>query len=143
MSRRERKVASAKTEEILKRIGQLLAEDTEYPLDKTLLHAEVGRGYVSPSIFKDLGNHLRYRDPDLDRLGDALLDLWYAQEGDERWGGLAYFVKDGRFELTFIYPDEIDEDESSIKRRDRVVKKYFGEKPIVYPDFDGEDVWVY
>ncbi len=132
-----------KMEALLDRIGQLLAEDTEYPIDGTLLHAEVHRAFVAPSIYKDMGNHLRYRDPDLDRLGEVLLDLWYAQNEEKRWGGLEYFIKDGRFQLTFIYPEEIDEDEPSLERRDRVVKKYFGEKPIVYPNFDGNDVWVY
>ena len=66
---------SDRTEELLNKIGQLLAEDKEYPPDGTLLHADVGPNSVGPSIFKDRGDHILYRDPDLDRLGDALLDL--------------------------------------------------------------------
>ena len=42
-----------RTEELLNLIGQLLAEDTEYPLDGTLLYAKVESAYVAPSIFKD------------------------------------------------------------------------------------------
>ena len=56
-------------------IGQLLAGDEEHPLDGILLHARVQRNSVGPSIFKGRGDHILYRDPDLDRLGDALLDL--------------------------------------------------------------------
>ena len=134
---------NSETEEILNKIGQLLAEDKEYPLDGTLLHADVGQNSVSPSIFKDRGNHILYRSPDLTRLGDALLDLWEAQEGEYRWEELQYIVKDGRFEVTFVYPEELDPDEMSMDRRDKVVKKYFGDKPVVYPDWDDEDSFIY
>ncbi|MDP5277711.1 hypothetical protein Q9Q95_02140 [Sphingomonas sp. DG1-23] len=128
-----------RTEELLNLIGQLLAEDTEYPLDNTLLHAEVGRAFVGPSIFKDRGNHILYRDPDLDRLGDALLDLWEAQQDEKRWAELEYIVRNGRFEATFIYPEEIDLDEEPLDRRTRIVAQYFGDKPIVYPPFEEDD----
>lgn len=128
-----------RTEELLNLIGQLLAEDTEYPLDDTLLHAEVGPAVVGPSIFKDLGNHVLYRDPDLDRLGDALLDLWEAQQGEDRWAEIEYIVRDGRFEVTFVYPEEIAPEEEPLDRLDRIVAKYFGEKPILYPDPDEHD----
>lgn len=128
---------------MLNMIGQLLAEDEEYPLDGTLLHARVQRNSVGPSIFKDLGDHILYRDPDLDRLGDALLDLWEAQEGEERWEELQYFVKDGRFEVIFVYPEELDPDEMSMERRDKVVRQYFGDKPVVYPAWDDDDSFTY
>lgn len=128
-----------RTEQILNQVGQLLAEDIEYPLDETLLYAEVGRAYVSPSIFKDRGNHIVYRYPDLDRLGDALLDLWEAQEGEKRWAEIEYLVRNGRFEATFIYPEEIDPDEEPLDRRTRIVAQYFGDKPIVYPPWEEHD----
>jgi hypothetical protein len=134
---------NSETEKLLNMIGQLLAEDEQYPLDGTLLHAHVRRNSVGPSIFKDLGNYILYRRPDLDRLGDALLDLWEAQEGEERWEEIQYFVKDGRFEVIFVYPDELDPDEMSLERRDKVVKQYFGDRPVAYPDWDDEDDFVY
>jgi hypothetical protein len=70
-----------RTTSLLNRIGQLLAEDTDYPLEGTLLYAKVDQAFVAPSIFKDIGDRILYRDPDLDRLGDALLDLWDAKRG--------------------------------------------------------------
>lgn len=136
-------MSSDRTEELLNRIGQLLAEDTEYPLDGTLLHARVQRNSVGPSIFKDRGDHILYRDPDLDLLGDALLDLWEAQEGAERWEEIQYFVKDGRFEVVFVYPEELDPEEMSMERRDKVVRQYFGDKPVVYPAWDDDDSFAY
>lgn len=124
---------SDKVERLLNEIGQLLAEDTDYPLDGTLLYAELDKNYVAPSIFKDLGNHVLYRDPDLDRLGDALLDLWEAQDPKRRWAAIEYVVRGDKFTATFTYPDEIDFEERSFDRRDRIVEKHFGKKRIVYP----------
>ncbi len=131
------------TEKLIEYIGQLLAEDAEYPMNGTLLYAQVDRNYVSPSIFKDRGNHILYREPDLDRLGDALLDLWEAQRGEHRWAEVQYFVRDGGFELAFVYPDELGPDDVSLGRRAKVVKEYFGDKPVLYTGPDGEDVFVY
>ncbi|PWG02517.1 hypothetical protein [Sphingosinicella humi] len=124
---------SDKTERLLNKIGQLLAEDTEYPLDGTLLYAELDRNFVAPSIFKDRGNHVLYRDPDLDRLSDALLDLWEAETPDKRWAEIEYVIRDGRFDVAFTYPEEIDPGEEPMDRRKRVVARHFGDKPIVYP----------
>ncbi|MGK6355819.1 hypothetical protein ACMGDH_11430 [Sphingomonas sp. DT-207] len=128
-----------RTGELLNLIGQLLAEDVEYSNEDTLLYARLARAHVAPSIFKNLGNHILYHAPDLNRLGDALLDLWYEQGGEERWEEIEYIVRNGRFEAAFIYPDDIDPEEDTSDRRDRVVAKYFGNKPIVYPDPDEED----
>ena len=132
-------MAIDRSEALLAKIGNLLAEDKEYPLDSTLLHAELDRSFVAPSIFKDLGNHVLYRWPDLRVLGDTLLELWETQTGKSRWTEIEYLIRDGKFEVTYIYPDEIVPDEDSLIRRDRLVRKYFGEKPIVYPPMPEDD----
>jgi hypothetical protein len=126
-------------ERLLVEIGQLLAEDREYSLDGTLLHAELDRNMVEPSIFKDRGKDVLYRDPDLERLGEALLDLWDAQETDDRWAEMEYVIRGGKFEVTYTYPDEIDPNEDPMERRDRIVRRHFGNKPIVYPPWPPED----
>ena len=126
-------MASDETERLLAEIGQRLAEDHEYPLDGTLLLAELDRNWVAPSIFKELGNQILFRWADHDRICGPLLDLWEAQDTDDRWAEMAYVVRDGRFEVSYTYPDEIDPDQDPMDRRDRVVRRYFGEKPIVYP----------
>lgn len=132
-------MANDETDRLLNEIGQMLAQDREYPLDGTLLYAELDRNMVGPSIFKELGKQILYRRPDLDRLGDALLDLWEAQDTDDRWAEIEYLVRDGKFDVTYTYPDEIDPEEDSMERRDRVVRRHFGNKPIVYPPWPPED----
>ena len=131
------------TERLLNKIGELLAEDTEYPLDGTLLYAKLDTNMVAPSIFKNRGNHVLYRRPDLDRLGDALLDLWEAEAPDKRWAEIEYVIRGDKFDVALNYSEEIDPEEDPFDRRKRVVARYFGDKPIVYPpmsDDDGEQL---
>ena len=49
---------------------------------------------------------------------------------------MEYLIRGGRFTVTYTYPDEIDPEEDPFVRRDRVVARYFGDKPIVYPPGD-------
>lgn len=132
-------MANDETDRLLGEIGQLLAEDTAYPLDGTLLYARLASNMVAPSIFKNRGNTIVYRRPDLDRLGDALLDLWDAEEPEKRWAEIEYLVQGNRFEVIYTYADEIDPEEDNFERRDRIVRRHFGDKPIVYPPFPPED----
>ncbi len=132
-------MANDETDRLLGEIGALLAEDTAYPLDGTLLYARVRSTMVAPSIFKDRGNSIVYRDPDLDRLASALLDLWDAEAPDTRWAEIEYLVKGNTFEVAYTYADEIDPDEDTFERRNRIVKRHFGDKPIVYPPLPPDD----
>ncbi len=132
-------MASEETDRILNEIGQLLAEDTSYPLDGTLLYAQVEAGMVSIAIFKNRDNSIVYRWPDLDHLGDALFDLWYAEEPENRWAELEYLVRDDRFDVKYVYANEIDHEEGHFDRRDKIVERYFGNKPIVYPPLSEAD----
>lgn len=131
---------SDRTERLLSEIGELLAEDTVYPLDGTLLYAVLDSNYVAPSIFKDVGDHVVYRDPNLNTLGSALLDLWEAQDTGDRWTEIEFVIRGGNFEAEYNYADEIDPEEEPLDRRDRVVAKHFGDKRIVYPPQAQEDV---
>jgi hypothetical protein len=131
-------VASADSGPLLMRLGQLLAEDRTYPLDGTLLHASVGSGWISISIFKDRGKDVLYVDPDYDLFQNTLYDLWKLEEKGKRWEELDYLIQGEKFDAAFIYPEEIDPEEEPLDRRDRVVNRYFGDKPIVYPPWPFE-----
>lgn len=132
---------NSKFENILQDIGHILSNDIEYPLSNTLLHAEVTANMVGPSIFKDLGDHILYRETELDPLSDALLELWFAAPPKKRWAEIEYVIRNDKFEVKFIYPDEIAprDIEDPLDRRDRIVREYFGNKPIVYPPFDSDE----
>jgi hypothetical protein len=132
-------VATDNSEHLLNEIGQLLMADSEYPLEPTLLYAQLDHNMIGESIFKELGNQFLYRWPVNERLPYALLELWEAQEGNGRWAEMEYVLRDGRFEVAYIYPDEIDPEEDVLERRERSLLRHFGEKPIVYPPFPSED----
>lgn len=132
-------MADDEAEKLLNEIGQLLTKDREYPFEPTLLYAQLDRNMVGESIFKELGNQILYRWPVIEGLPYALLDLWEAQEGDDPWAEMEYVFRNGKFEVAYIYPDEIDPDEDVVERRARAVRRHFGEKPIVYPPWPPED----
>jgi hypothetical protein len=139
MSVRSQSVEGDNIAVLLSKIGQLLAEDIDYPLEGTLLHARVDRRMVGPSIFKDMGDHLVYRDPDLRRLGDCVLDLWEAFEPRKRWAQMEYVIRDGRFDVKFIYPHEVPKNEYWNDTREEMLKRHFGNKPVVYPPLSDDD----
>lgn len=126
-------------ERLLDVIGESLMEDSEYPSEPTLLYAQLDHGMIGQSIYKDLGNQILFRCPIKDRLCEALLELWESQEGHERWSELEYVLRDGRFDVAYFYPDEIDPDEDLLERRRRALRRHFGEKPIVYPPLFTDD----
>ncbi|UZK66325.1 hypothetical protein [Sphingomonas sp. M1-B02] len=78
---------------------------------------------------------LFHRDPDLRELGDTLLDLWEAQDSDDRWEEVEYVLRYGKFNASFTYPDEIDREEDSFDRRDRVVQRHFGTSRFYIPPY--------
>ena len=125
-------------DELLKNIGTLLAMDENYPIDGTLLYADVETDAVAASIFKDRGNHILYRRDGV-RFCDPLLDLWEETDPNRRWAEIEYLIRDGKFEVTYTYPDQIDPKEEPLDRRDRIVRRHFGDKPIVYPPWDDEE----
>lgn len=132
-------MVETESERLLNEIGRLLMEDSDYPSEPTLLYAQLDHNMIGESIFKELGNQLLYRWPTNERLPYALLELWEAQDERDRWSELEYVLRDGLFEVAYFYPDEIDFQEDVIERRERALRRHFGEKPIVYPPLLLED----
>lgn len=68
-----------------------------------------------------------------ERLTYALLELWEAQESNDRWTELEYVLREGLSEVAHIYPDEIDPEEDILERRERSLLRHLGKKPVLYP----------
>ncbi len=128
------------SERLLNEIGRLLGEDIDYPSEPTFLYAQLDHNMIGESIFKNLGNQILFRWPVIKDLPYALLDLWELQKREVRWMELGYLLEAGRFEVTYVYRDEIDPEEDIVVRRARAARRYFGDKPITYPPWpaDGE-----
>jgi hypothetical protein len=139
-------VSNDRTERLLNEIGQLLAENAERPIADTLLYAQVDTNFVSASIFEDRGDHIVYREYDPIQLTYTLLELWNIAAPEKRWAEIEYVIRGNAFEASFNYPEDIgpdDEDENGdykpFARRDSIVARHFGRKPIVYPPPPSED----
>lgn len=125
-------------EQFLREVGLVLAEDDAYPLYVTVLHAHVDTGVVAPSIFKDVGDWVVYREPDLARLTPPLLKLWHLSSLMGRWSEIEYRICGDRFEVRFIQAgDKAKKRFVSDKVRKALLKRYFGNKPVEYPGGHG------
>lgn len=105
--------------------------------DGIFLYVEIGEGWISPNVFKDEGGQIRYLD-DNEALSDLLWEAWYAESeegGIKRWSILEYEIKDGKFEVSFRYPDEVNVEtyDEGDERRGSALRARFGDKPVVYP----------
>ncbi|MGI4879006.1 MAG: hypothetical protein ACRYG4_16130 [Janthinobacterium lividum] len=128
---------NSKSEQLLNEIGILLARDIKYALDRTLLYAEVASGTVESSIFKDIGNTIVYRRSDIN-LWDCLLALWNEQQSNPPWVAIEYFIRGDRFEVMYTYADDPDWSDD-FDYREKVVARYLGDKPIIYPKLPMDD----
>ena len=131
-------MAGGEVTRLLNLIGNILGNDPEYPHEGTLLYAEVADGFVGCAVFKDLGTHILYRS-NIGELMRPLLDLWGSEPPDRRWNEIEYILRDDEFQVRFVYSEEIDPDEEFDDRCVRVVKKLFGDKPIVYPSLSTDE----
>lgn len=124
-------------ETLLNEIGAYLAEDVEYPLRGTLLYARIGDNVVGPSVFKDAGSHIAYRDGMDGPLCDLLMQFWRTQNlPSETSIFIEYVVHGGRFDLSITYSDDLDPDVSWSDLRDESIRRHFGDKPVLYPSFE-------
>ncbi len=125
-------------ERLLNEIGQLLMDHLSGSSEPVLLHAEFDTNMVGPSIFIDRADHIEYQSSN-GRFTYPLLDQWEQEKPRRRWAEMEYVLRDGKFEVSFTYRHQIDPKEDPFVRRDRVVQRHFGDKPIVYPPWDDDD----
>jgi hypothetical protein len=116
---------------LLNKVGKMLAQDTAYPLDGTFLYVEADWGWVDISIFKDLGDHLLWRDP-AEGLTQALFELWEAEPPEKRWSSMEYRIVGDTFDASFTY-GPLDPEVSTMDRREHILQQRYGNKRIVYP----------
>lgn len=118
---------------LMARVGQELNELIEGEPVGVFLYVEMGENWVGPSVFSDEGAVVRYIDNQGDRLSDLLFDAWYALPEGKRWSVMEYDLKNGKFDVAFRYPEEVDVEVPDRSRREAALKTRFGEKPIAYP----------
>jgi hypothetical protein len=117
---------------LLEDIGRQIFEDIGEDPDGVFLYAEAGDGWVERSVFKDKGSYVQYY-PSSVELCEAIIEAWEAEPPDKRWAVMMYEIKDGRFDATFRFPEEIDPKFVGIQRREDALRERYGDKPVKYP----------
>jgi len=120
---------------LLNEIGGELAHIVGGDPNGVFLYVEIGDRWMSPNVFKDEGHQIRNLD-DTEALSDLVWEAWYAESeegGIKRWSIMEYEIKDGKFDVSFRYPDEVDVEVIDDERRQSALRARFGDKPVVYP----------
>ena len=123
---------------LLSDIGGELAEIVGGDPDGVYLYAEAGEGWVGPSVFKVEGNSIRYYDGSPE-LSDLLLELRNTEAPGKRWAVMEYEVKGTKFDAQFKYSEEVDVEDFDEDRREIALKKRYGDKPVIYPPWPGQE----
>lgn len=120
---------------IMNDIGHELAHIVGGDPDGIFLYAEIGDGWVRPSIFKDEGDLVRWYDPKDAYLSNILFKAWYLEPEapNMRWSVLEYAIVDKKFHVSMKYPEEVNVDKIDPERRRKALRARFGDKPVIYP----------
>ena len=122
---------------LMNEIGSELTDLVGGDPNGVFLYVEIGDGWVSPSVFKDEGDVIRYYNPRSTSLSDMLWEAWYFEpdEPNMRWSVLEYAIKGKKFEVSMKYPEEVNVEvyDDDDVRRQSALRARFGDKPVVYP----------
>ena len=120
---------------LMNEIGLELADLVGGDPNGVFLYVEIGDGWVSPSVFKDEGDLVRYHNPRGTDLSDMLWEAWYLEPDapNRRWSVLEYEIRGGKFRVSLKYPEEVNVEIFDDERRESALRARFGDKPVVYP----------
>lgn len=127
--------ASPTAARLYQRMAEIMVEALEIE-GKILCLAEAGQAWASVAVFSSDSRAVQYHEIDTedeeDFLSELVMQAWEAEPLRNRWSVMELVVEDGQFDAEFTFPDEIDAGEDEFERRDRIVRKHFGDKPIKY-----------
>jgi hypothetical protein len=118
--------------DILNDIAQEIAEMLGRLPDNAFLYAEADGEGREASIFAENNDGIFCRQPS-DEMFELVGELWEAADDDKKWAAVEYDIADGKFEANFIFPEQIDPEDISDDRRERALRKRYGDRPITYP----------
>lgn len=117
-------------------IGQRIVEVADDATGNILLHSVVRDGVISAEMFYPIGTDstIIYRGRHgLENLVYSFWETWKETPGEKEWRIMQYFVIGGeKIDVNFLYPDQVDEGEDLLERRNRTIFKYFGDVNVDY-----------
>ena len=118
---------------LLSDVGGVLAGIADGDPEGVFLYVEVGKGWISPNVFKEEETSVRWLDPSNEELIDLLFEAWHLEPEGKRWSVMEYDVKDGKFDVSFKFPEEVDVESMDHDRREDALVARYGDKPVIYP----------
>lgn len=103
---------------------------------KILLYAEVEDGsYSADFIYRtEQGDEVRHRHA-LPNVRDAVYAFWCVGSGELKprsWAVMRYVLENGAFTVSFDYPEQLNDDESEVERRQRAIEQVFPGAKVNY-----------
>lgn len=127
--------ASLTAAQLYQRMAETMVDALETD-GKLLCLAEAGQAWASVAVFSSDNEAVHYHEVDTEDEEDVLsslaMEAWEAEPLRNRWSMMELVVENGQFDAEFTFPDEFDADEDDFERRNRIVRKHFGDKPIKY-----------
>jgi len=99
--------------------------------DRILLYVEAGDEWHSISQYQELDEIVNYINEESHALSDAVYVARQSEEPSLRWTTMEYEISDGSFKAKLGHDPNINVD-GRMDRREKVLKRYFGDKPIHY-----------
>lgn len=103
-----------------------------------LLYAEAGWNWVGGSLFVDHQTVIEWISSSDYHIDDLVLRLWMSAPDTKKWRALTMAVGEKLFRTGFDYGEGWSEDQGEGDRREAIIRRFFGDKPIVYPSLDGD-----
>lgn len=131
-------MATEEIGDLLNQMGQQVAKTLGKVPDDVFVFVEAADQMSGGAIFENLPDKIVYYDFGHD-IHDTILQLWEAAAPDNKWSMLLYDIKDGRFEVEFLYIDDPSDEWDSLDYRQDALKARYGRKPVIYPPMDDGD----
>jgi hypothetical protein len=104
----------------------------------SLLYAEAGENWVGGSLFINHAVVIEWLSLSDYHIDDLVLRLWMSAPDTKKWRALIMVVGENLFRTEFDYGEGWSEDHNEGDRREAIVRRFFGSKPIAYPRLDGD-----
>ncbi len=120
---------------LLSAIGERAVADLRGRIGDIYIYVEARESWLSDSLFSREHDAIHYHRAGRE-LGELIWELWNIPERGKRWSVMEYQMSEGQREVQFRYPEEVNVEEFDISRRERAIRRRFGEIPIVFPPWD-------
>lgn len=123
-------------EQLMRELGQHALSLAPDLAGKLLVYAEVESGAISAYLFwvsaPSAPLRFRFCPKPMQSVIYSLWTEWQKHPPHHEWRTMSYIIENGKFKVDYVYPDQINEEESEVERRPRVVKQHFGDTKIDY-----------